>query len=127
MTAFRRDLYAGLGTAREDRADCAVRALAVATGRPYAEMQRELARAGRWRHTPTAVTGVFAKVAESHGGRYWQPWRPLALRHFMAGAGSRGSWAIFSDTGRHLFAARDGTIHDWDYRPGLRVYSAWQF
>jgi hypothetical protein len=127
MTAFRRDLYAGLGTARDDRADCAVRALAIATGRPYAEVQRDLARAGRVRHAPTDVLGTVARVAESYGGRLWAPFRPLALRRFMAGAGRRGNWAIFTDTGRHLFAARDGTIHDWDYRPGLRVYSAWQF
>jgi hypothetical protein len=45
----------------------------------------------------------------------------------MTGAGRCGSWTIFTDTGRHLFAARESIIHNWQYKPGQRVYCAWQF
>ena len=127
MILFHRDLYAALGGEREDRQDCAVRALAVAASRPYEEVQKALAKAGRWRHTSTYVWSTFSVVAESYGGRLWLPFRPLAVRRFMTGAGRSGNWAMFTDTGRHLFAARDGTVHDWSFNPGQRIYCAWQF
>jgi hypothetical protein len=73
------------------------------------------------------VFTTFAETAETMGGRYWEPPRPLSLRRFMRGPGARGAWVLFSDTARHMFAARDGVVHDWSFHPGRRVDCAWQF
>jgi hypothetical protein len=106
-------------TEYRERADCAVRALAVAADVPYAEAHAALAEAGRKRgrgtYHNTLVSAISALGREATRVR---PERPLTMK----------SVAEYYATGRYIICVRGhfaglahGEVHDWTAGSRRRV------
>jgi hypothetical protein len=107
--------------------DCSVRALAIATGRAYAECHTAFAAAGR---LPNVGTTVAASrfVHEILGLTYIEtakPWGYPTLSYF-AETHPRGRFILHSNG--HAFALVDGVVHDWSGGRGSRqrIKRAWE-
>ena len=110
--------------------DCAVRALAIATGLPYDQVYNDLAALGRHcsRGTPTGTIAVWLRL-RSEAARHSFPavaGQPrMHVDTFLAGPGAQGRWVV--RIAGHVFAALDGAIHDITMpRQDACVYCAWR-
>ena len=110
-----------------DRRDCVVRALAIATGRPYDECNALYAKHGRKRNhgTPRYVTIKVHRAIGSLDVRVLQPSRK-PVRPGYDGLDPRGAYPTRAQfikknpKGRYVLLSRghacalvDGVIHDW--------------
>lgn len=117
-----RAAYAALSGDVEDRNDCAVRAYALAFRLDYRAAQRELLRAGRWRHTPTAIVDFERALFRRGVSARWEPLgKPPPLRRFSE---RPGTWIVFLPN--HLAVVSETIVHDWQPRPGAPVELAWR-
>ena len=95
--------------------DCAVKAVAVVTGKPYKKVLIAMGNFGRRRHTGTSIYTTNATVR--HFGYYLEP----LVGHKMNKAKtivslkkvipSRGNFLVRVQG--HILAVRGGEIHDW--------------
>lgn len=120
-----------------EKADCAVRAVRVASGRPYADVHGLLKVAGRkgrhgtFNHHTGAVCKLLGAVkvdtfAPAGDGEYERP-RYMTVAQFLR-AYPTGTFACARNG--HYFAIVDGVVHDWQRsRTGSRsrVHTAWRF
>lgn len=111
-----------------ERRDCTVRATALATGRPYAEVHADFKAAGRQDGKPfnwclgwAIRTGSGFKRNDEilqAGNR--------RLVNVLDRIPKTGRWIV--QTKRHVFAFIEGNIYDLGYnRPFCRVVSVWQY
>ena len=120
-----------------ERLDCSVRALSVATGRPYEVVHAELARQGRQNGKHTLWTALvraagnlgLARLAYVVGecGEYGAKGaaKLLTLTQFVRDH-RRGRYLL--NTRTHSFALIDGVVHDYRHGAGARsrITSAWR-
>lgn len=112
--------------------DCAVRAMADATGKPYAECHALLKAAGRkdrsgtYEATVTKALGVpFTRTGRRAWGYRAKDTRPTAAK--LMRELPKGNYIVFV-TG-HFFALVDGVhldMADSLYRPRSRVHGYWE-
>lgn len=107
--------------------DCAVKAVALATGRPYREVLRKMRAYGRRprRGTPMRIT---KRVLEDYGytmvlqtERFPQARTPITVARTMP---KRGVYLV--RTSRHIFCYRAGKVHDWTEGRRHRVTQIWK-
>lgn len=111
------------------RADCAVRALAVATGAHYAEVEAALEAAGRRRGA-----GTYLHEIEAGAGKLGYTLKPLDKRHDVAKAKTvvsleralpkRGVFLVL--VAGHILCARAGKVHDHVTGSRRRVKRVWR-
>ena len=134
-------------TGKRDAGDCAARAIAIATGKPYQEVYAELFRRGReyWGQVYISAPKTVARQASPRGGVLddiygpyledlgWQ-WVSTFKRvglpcEVHLRANELPSGRLIARVSRHLVAVIDGVIHD-TYDPsnnGTRsVYGYWR-
>ena len=128
---FRQD-DGGRSTSRRPRqkSDCAVRALAIASGLPYDRVYDDLATMGRRcsRGTPKGTIAAWLRL-RCDAARHAFPataGRPrMHVDTFLAGPGAQGRWVV--RIAGHVFAALDGTAYDTSApRQNACVYCAWR-
>jgi len=115
--------------------DCVVRAVAIATGRDYREVYKELARVmASYGHERSARNGIPNKITkrylEDHLGFEWVPTmgKGTGIQHHLR-ADELPSGTYIVNLSRHLATVIDGTVHDNHdpRRGGTRgVYGIWR-
>lgn len=108
--------------------DCAVRAMAIATGIPYADCYKELAQANKDAGKPKSVRGGimkgdFDKVLKRHG---WVWHSAPKFEGRKARAGDLPDGMVVARMARHFAAVSYRTVNDsFDSRHKM-VYGYWQ-
>ena len=108
-----------------DKQDCSVRALAVATGVPYAVASAVFSAQGRKLKAGTPVTlsdNLFVNIL---GMRRVEMAEGLRLEAFLEVART-GRFTVHKVG--HAFAVVDGVVHDWEgtSREGTVIVRAWR-
>ncbi len=114
------------GSPPNEKNDCTVRALAIATGSTYNKAYMLLCNAGR-KHNKGFVIEKFLKKHCSYLGHCFHklPFRkPITIQKFI----QKYPEGIFYIKIRgHVFVIKDGTVYDLvEPRPMQRVTAAWQ-
>jgi hypothetical protein len=114
------------GSPSNEKNDCTVRALAIATGVPYIKAYMLLSSAGR-KHNRGFVIEKFLKKHCSYLGHCFHklPFRkPITIQKFI----QKYPKGIFYIKIRgHVFVIKDSTIYDMiEPRPMQRVTAAWE-
>jgi hypothetical protein len=127
--------HAGFGN---ESMDCVVRALSIAANKPYADVHKVCADAGRvfGKKTAWSVTGVAAKhfnlefvsIANGNTNHDWSDgWKgQMTLMQFVK-AYPEGRFLVLGK--RHAVALVDGVVHDWNNsrtKERSRIYRAWK-
>lgn len=108
-----------------DRSDCSVRALAVATGVPYAVASVVFSSLGRRIGRGTEEEMCIRLYEEILGCRRIEMAEGMRLEPFVTMA-QKGRFVIHKH--RHAFAVVDGVVHDWEgtSREGTVIVRAWR-
>jgi len=128
-----------------ERNDCAVKAIAIACGVPYAEVHALLKRLGRQegKGTPVpisrqAIKQLGFRIREWSVGEYWRKistypsphhrLRSITTHHLRR---FPEAWAdchpnMIWVTARHMLAVKDGTVRDWSINRALPVRLIWE-
>jgi hypothetical protein len=122
-TQFVGNDYAGLGSG--DRNDCFVRAVALASGKSYSEVQELCKNLGRTQNKGTPWATVHDVLRTFPGTwEHFQKWAQPTLACFVED-NMEGSWVIF--VRGHACALIDGVLHDWKPAPRRIVFQAFRF
>jgi hypothetical protein len=114
--------------------DCVVRSVAIATGRDYKEVYKELARVmasfGHERSARNSIPNKIVKIYLQDQGFEWIPTmgKGTGIQHHMRADELPGGTYIVS-LSKHLAAVINGTVHDNHdpRRGGTRgVYGIWR-
>lgn len=108
-----------------DRQDCSVRALAVATGVPYAVASVTFSALGRKLRQGTEVVLSDRLYGEILGMRKIEMAEGLRLEAFLQVA-TTGRYVVHKKG--HAFPVVDGVVHDWEgtTRPETMLTRVWQ-
>lgn len=130
---------AAAGFTKEASGDCVVRAIALATGRPYAEVHKTVYEFGHMEGGPSRKrshpdrgvnTPTMYKLMEYYGAT-WVPTMKIGQKERMHLAdGELPDGRIIVRLSRHVAAVIDGVIYDNHdpQREGTRmVYGYWRF
>lgn len=142
----RSDLYAGLVKEAQsvgEKMDCAVKALAITTGLPYATCHEALSAEGRReaRRTPDTIW-MAALDRLGFTVRRWTSSEMVAMIHSYPKKGIANitthhprrfpkSWAphrgpLLLRSRGHISAYRDGIVHDWAVNSSKQVWAIYE-
>lgn len=112
-----------------ERNDCSVKAIALATGKPYAEVHEAFRlegrknRSGTYKHQQEAVLTrlgfkreKFLDLKKDNGSKY----TPKTVSQFC----HTGNWMVYIP--HHVFAVIDGNVLDWTEGRRHRITQAWR-
>lgn len=126
------DAGRGISSYPDENNDCAVRAIAIVTGRSYDHVHNVLAKMGRKRHRGTdslRLPWIKKRSRRAFGGRFDQYSFesfdfPIYARH-LSKIAPKGRWLFSSND--HIWALIDGVHHDDKLWLRKRIVDAWRY